>query len=249
MSAETEDRIQAPGTTEQRWAAWPALASLPRVDLTAVRSAVVIAAHPDDEVLGFGGSLALLARAGARLRVVVLTDGEASHPESTAAPADLAAVRRIEDTAGPALLAASQPEVVRLALPDSALAEHADVLAGRLEELVAGFEVCAAPWSLDAHPDHETAGHAARRACAPTGVALLEYPVWTWHWAAPDDPRVPWSRAARVDLPAWAVELKQAAIACHASQILPLGSGPEDAAILPPDELEHFRRDFEVVLR
>jgi LmbE family N-acetylglucosaminyl deacetylase len=249
VSAETEDRIQAPGTAEERWAAFPALASLPRIDLPAVRSAVVIAAHPDDEVLGFGGSLAVLARAGARLRIVVLTDGEASHPHSAAAPADLAAVRRIEDDAGLSLLAGSQPDVVRLALPDSALAEHADVLAARLQELVAGFDVCAAPWSLDAHPDHEAAGHAAREACARERVALLEYPVWAWHWAVPGDPRVPWSLAARIDLPVWAVELKQAAIACHASQILPLGNHPEDAAILPPDELEHFRRDFEVVLR
>jgi LmbE family N-acetylglucosaminyl deacetylase len=210
---------------------------------------VVIAAHPDDEVLGFGGSLAMLARAGARLRIVVLTDGEASHPRSAVAPADLAAVRRGEDRAGLYLLGAPHADVVRLALPDSAVAEHADALADRLAQLVAGFEVCAAPWSLDAHPDHEAAGRAAHEACAATGVALLEYPVWAWHWAAPDDPRVPWSRAARIDLPAWARELKQAAVACHASQILPLGNRPEDAPILPPDELKHFRRDFEVVLR
>lgn len=44
--------------------------------------------HPDDEVLGFGGALALLAGQGARLRIVADTDGEASHPHSpTLSPA------------------------------------------------------------------------------------------------------------------------------------------------------------------
>lgn len=42
---------------------------------------------------------------------------------------------------------------------------------------------------------------------------------------------------------------KLAALACFRSQIEPLGDAPEDAAILPPAELAHFRRDFEVIWR
>lgn len=37
---------------------------------------LVIAAHPDDEVLGCGGTIARLARAGAEIRVITLADGE-----------------------------------------------------------------------------------------------------------------------------------------------------------------------------
>jgi LmbE family N-acetylglucosaminyl deacetylase len=41
---------------------------------------VVVAAHPDDEVLGVGGTMAMLAARGVRLRLIAITDGEASHP-------------------------------------------------------------------------------------------------------------------------------------------------------------------------
>ncbi|HJZ09666.1 MAG TPA: PIG-L family deacetylase, partial [Trebonia sp.] len=74
--------IDAPGTDEDTWAAWQRLDALPNARSTAlfgVTSAVVVAAHPDDEVLGAGGLISVLAAAGARLRLVAVTDGEASH--------------------------------------------------------------------------------------------------------------------------------------------------------------------------
>jgi hypothetical protein len=80
MAGEPSDRIQAPGTAEGRWRDWPRLRGLDPMAVDMARSAVVVAAHPDDEVLGLGGTLALPARSGARLRLIMVTDGEASHP-------------------------------------------------------------------------------------------------------------------------------------------------------------------------
>ena len=48
------NRIDQPGTAAAAWAAWPWLRRLPSADPRAWASAVVIAAHPDDEVLGRG---------------------------------------------------------------------------------------------------------------------------------------------------------------------------------------------------
>src|SRR5205085_190993 len=158
-------------------------------------SAVVIAAHPDDEVLGAGGTMALLAAAGARLRLVAVTDGEFSHRGRD--QAGLARRRVAETAAALRVLGAQDTEVIRLRLPDSGLAGREEEITARLAELAAGFDACLAPWLGDGHADHEAVGRAARRACA----RALGYPIWMWHWARPGDRRVPWHRAARVRLP------------------------------------------------
>ncbi len=71
--------IDAPGTAEATWRDWTGLARLPTLDVTPWTSAVIVAAHPDDKVLGPGGIIAMLAAAGTRLRVIAVTDGESSH--------------------------------------------------------------------------------------------------------------------------------------------------------------------------
>jgi LmbE family N-acetylglucosaminyl deacetylase len=211
---------------------------------------VVIAAHPDDEILGFGGGLSALADRSVRLRIVVATDGEASHPGSpTTSPERLGAIRRAEDEASLGALGVEGADVVRLGLPDGRLHGARDVLAMRLHELIEGFELCVAPWSADLHPDHESAGRAALAACHDSGTALWQYPVWMWHWAFPGDERVPWERAARIEPPDQCWVRKQEAVACHGSQILPLSEAPEDAPVPPVADLEHFRRRYELVLR
>lgn len=133
--------------------------------------------------------------------------------------------------------------MIRLRLPDTAVAAHEDELRGLLRELCAGFAVCLAPWARDAHADHEAAGRAALRAGAADGRIVLSYPVWMWHWARPADPRVPWHRACRVLLPAEVAARKRAAIGAFASQLA--GRGP----VLPPGIVAHFTSGQEVLLR
>jgi LmbE family N-acetylglucosaminyl deacetylase len=240
VSQETPNRIDAPGTDEHCWRAWPALGRLPRAGIGTWASAVVVAAHPDDEVLGVGGTMALLAAAGARLRLIAITDGEGSHP--CADPAALAARRVAETATALRVLGAQHTEVIRLRRPDTGLAGCEAELAAELRDLTAGFDVCLAPWSSDAHADHEAAGHAARRACPVT----LGYPVWMWHWAHPGDPRVPWHRALQVPLPHSAAAGKQAAIRCFASQLE--DREPSGQPVLAPGVLAHFARAQEVLL-
>ncbi len=50
--------------------------------LTHGKPILVIAPHPDDEVLGCGGLLAACAAAGIKAHVAFLTDGSLSHPGS-----------------------------------------------------------------------------------------------------------------------------------------------------------------------
>lgn len=239
MVADT--RIDSPGTDEATWQAWQPLQDLPVLDVRGWDSAVVVAAHPDDEVLGAGGAMAALAASGARLRLIAVTDGEASHPGVDRNV--LARQRADERSAALAALGAAGTEIIRLGLPDTGVAGHAGELASALAELCAGFEACLAPWDGDAHADHDAAGRAARRARAD----VLSYPIWMWHWAGPADPRVPWDLACQVPLGPEVAALKQAAIGSFASQLTPRPGGRDP--VLPAAILAHFTRGAEVLLR
>jgi LmbE family N-acetylglucosaminyl deacetylase len=232
--------IDRPGTPEDAWGRWPGLRRLPVADPLDWGSVVVIAAHPDDEVLGAGGMMAILAAAGVRLRLIAVTDGEASHPD--AGPAAIARTRIAESAAALDLLGARDAEVIRLRFGDTRVADREEELSAILAELCAGFGACLAPWEGDGHADHEAAGRAARRAVPD----MLAYPVWMWHWAAPGDPRVPWQRACQVALPADAAASKRSAIAAFTSQLTDREGGLPP--ILPAAVVDHFTRRQEVLL-
>lgn len=236
------------GTAELTWQAWGHLSRLRELRVRGLASVpLIVAPHPDDEILGTAG---LLALAGGE--VVAVTDGELSHPDSVVVdPGVLRAVRRAETAV--ALRALGRPATVvhRLEHPDNGIDE--DRLAGELTTLLSRRgsgsvteRWCVVTWRADGHPDHEVAGRAAVRACAATGSRLVEYPIWMWHWAVPEEADVPWGRAVRLPLPESVRVQKRAAIAAFVSQVQPVGDGPGDAAILPPHVLARFDRPEEV---
>ncbi|GAA1088231.1 PIG-L deacetylase family protein [Nocardiopsis metallicus] len=242
--------IDAEGTPERLWREWGALETLPALELSAITRAVVVAPHPDDETLGFGGGLALLAAQGADVTVVAVTDGEGSHPGSNAfSRAGLVAARAAERGRALSSLGARGAKVRRLGLPDGEVTAHEGELTEHLAVLCAEADLCVAPWEGDLHPDHEATGRAARAALRGRQTRLLSYPVWMWHWAKPDDEAVPWSRAYRIDLAPDVVHLKESAVGAFATQAAPLGDRPEDRAVLTPGMLAHFSREHEVVFR
>ncbi|GIF20117.1 LmbE family N-acetylglucosaminyl deacetylase [Actinoplanes tereljensis] len=233
--------IAGEGTTEATWRAWSAPDQWPALELDPPGPPLVVAPHPDDEILGVAGLMSVLGAAD----LAAVTDGEASHPGSFVhTRGELAAIRRAE-TAEALRRLRIDGTVFRLGQADGGIDE--DRLAADLAKLLTPGRWCLVTWRGDGHPDHEAAGRAAARACAETGARLLEYPVWTWHWAYPDDPDVPWSRARRIDLPPAAQAAKAAAIAAFPSQIEPLGPAEADAAILPPHVLARFARPYEVI--
>ena len=59
-----------------------------------IRSVLIVAAHPDDEVLGCGGTIAKLAENGTIVRIAFLADGVLSRVESNFEQSDELTVRR-----------------------------------------------------------------------------------------------------------------------------------------------------------
>ena len=247
------------GTPADVWAADPrlALGALAEVDPRGHGPVVVLAAHPDDETLGAGALIATAAAAGRPVTVVVVTDGAASHPDSSTV--DRAALRdlRLEEARAAAAELGPAVEVVALGVPDGALREHRDEVHARVADLLRDRRpgLLLAPWRGDGHRDHrvlgeiaaavvaelpaETGGEGARSA-APR---LLGYPIWMWHWADPRHPDVPWADLVHATTDQEARVAKQRALARYVSQLRPLSPAPGDEAVLRPDFAEHFSRE------
>ncbi len=240
-----------PGTDEPAWLSFLSQLAAPPLRLDPPPSRVlVVAPHPDDEVLACGGLAALLAAVGSRVSVLAVTDGEASNPRGSLAPVELARRRRAESAA--ALAHLGNPAVTRLGLLDGAGDALEEPVLRALTETVADEDPAQtwllAPWTGEGHPDHEAVGRAAEGAAASTGCRLLGYLVWTWHWAEPEAEQVPWSRLRTVPLPADVQAAKAAAIDEFATQVRPAGPLPGDAPVLTPAVLARFARPFESLL-
>ncbi|MHA7282031.1 PIG-L family deacetylase [Arthrobacter sp. TMS2-4] len=208
---------------------------------------VLLAAHPDDETLGAGGLLARLARDGVPCDVVVLSDGEASHPSSpTYSPRQLAELRRSEVTNALQVLAPAA-RITFEGLPDGGITPEdvAAVLARELDDGETARLLVAAPWRHDGHTDHEAAGAAAAQFCSERSITLLEYPIWLWHWATAEEQAEQLTDLSLHHLGADDHARKGSALATHVSQTQPLSDAPGDEVLLTPGVLEHFRRSFE----
>ena len=243
--------IHGQGTSEREWRGWDGLPRLMPVSIDALaapgKRVVVVAPHPDDEVLGCGGTLSLLARAGHDIEIVSLTDGEGSHQGSLAwTPTLLARQRRGERAEGLERLGLTS-RAQEMGLPDGGIAPRERELAARLHDLMRPGDVVFATWRLDGHPDHEAAGRAAACAAARRGCRLWEFPVWMWHWAVPGDRRVPWGRMSRVALDGPTRERKSRAIAAHGSQLVETPA-EHRAPVLPDWALARLLRPFEAFI-
>jgi len=210
--------------------------------------AVIVAPHPDDEILGCGGLLHLLGELGRRLTLVAVTDGDGSHPDSNLWPTSrLRNTRPLETREALRRLRLERASVTRLALPDGLVSAQEEALEQRLLDLLTPQDVVFVTWRLDGHPDHEATGRATLAACQQRGARCIEVPIWTWHWASPGDTRVPWERAQRLALDADVLALKKHAVNAFGSQLSAdpsTGQGP----ILPPAVVARLTRPWEVYL-
>lgn len=218
--------ISVPRVASRFWESWlleEGIARVPAGKLVGKwQRLVVVAPHPDDEVLACGALLhSHVARGGACL-VVAATDGEASHADAAGHDAEgLARTRQQESSAGLQRLGVPAQAVTRLGLPDGGLRNRADELLAQLAALIRPSDVVLTTWRLDGHPDHEACGHACAAACQANGATLLEAPVWMWHWAEPWDPQVDWTRLTGVGIEADTLARKLHALAAHRSQLTP----------------------------
>ena len=115
------------------------------------KKVVVIAPHPDDEVIGVGGVIRLLLSGGSKVKVVVVTTGSRGSQKAMKDPAfrpELAAVRADEERDCAALLGySSVPFGLEAAHPVYAVSE-------KIRKEIEGADIIFTPHLDDGHPTH-----------------------------------------------------------------------------------------------
>lgn len=205
--------------------------------------ATIVAPHPDDEVFGVGGLMRALVERGYLLRLVSVTDGEASFgslPDEEQAM--LVARRSCEQLeALEALGVAGQTEIIALGVPDGQVACHELDLAARIADLAG--PVLFASWRHDGHPDHEAVGRAAAAAAPVAGAALYEYQVWAEHRDRLGG--LGNARRRRFRLSPAVRDAKIRAVSAHRSQLEP---SPDGRPVVPPELVDALAVADEVVI-
>ncbi len=180
---------------------------------------MVFAPHPDDEVIGCGGTIAAHVRAGDKVVIAYLTSGEAG--SLAILPNELRTIREGEARQGAEIIGVK--DLIFLRFPDGYL----DFSPERIRTLVKIIrdkkpDVIYLPHSQETPRDHRVSHdlvlEAVRRAsgnwfqdCGTEPCAVkqvLAYEVWT--------PIV--SPTYYNDITAW-IDLKTAALRCHTSQV------------------------------
>jgi LmbE family N-acetylglucosaminyl deacetylase len=230
--------------------------SLPIRDVRSItggRPVLILAPHPDDEVLGCAGLILSSLAAGIVPSVTIVTDGTGSHPNSRKFPSPVLRDLRANEARGAAAcLGLPLCRLHFLAFRDSA-APHEGAEFDQAVERIATFAdasgcgVICAPWQMDPHGDHVAAHKMAAEAARRAGLCHLSYPVWGW--ALPGDQElgtmeISGSRLRIDEL----LDRKRRALFAHASQIAGIIDDDPDGFQLRPPFLDIFLQPFEVFL-
>ena len=220
-----------------------------RLQLLAANRILVVAPHPDDELLGCGGLIAKLAAAGRLFHTLFVTDGGASHSASFKWPRHRLAAQR-EWEAADALhflgIGGHARTFLRLRDGDMPSAKSTEWRAAvaATAEVVRAFrpDLALLPWRRDPHCDHRASWPLAQAAIRPTKAVplCLEYAIWLEELgAARDYPRPGEAEQVAIDVSSELI-CKRAAIAAHRTQTTSLIDDDPNGFRLMPETIDRL---------
>jgi LmbE family N-acetylglucosaminyl deacetylase len=219
---------------------------------------LVVAPHPDDETLGCGGLISLLAQGGSAFHIIFVTDGSASHRNSRTWPAArLAAQREMEACRALAYLGIVNAPRLFLRLPDSEMPRpgdpHWERAVAAVSDIMRRFEpdLVLLPWRRDPHCDHRASWLLSQRALRKASIHpdILEYAIWLDELGGLEDhPRPGEAEPVRVDVSS-ALASKRAAIAAHVSQTTDLIADDPEGFCLTPQTVARLTQSIEIFFR
>ena len=226
----------------------------PLREMLEARPFIVIAPHPDDESLACGGLIADARRQAVRGKVVIVSDGAGSHPNSKAYPPDrLGSLREEEARQAGAELGLKPEEMLFLRLPDRFVPSEGEaaeraigVIADCVTEIGAGSLFVS--WRHDPHCDHQASYRIAHQVQRRAGeLRLFEYVVWG-HTLPASTEVDPIRGGFRIRIDQEPLEKKRRAIAAHRSQTTDLIDDDPAGFLLTQIDLAHFDLPYEFFL-
>jgi LmbE family N-acetylglucosaminyl deacetylase len=143
---------------------------------------LVVMAHPDDVDFGAAGSIAHWTDIGVEVAYCVVTDGEAGGRHTGIGPADLADLRRVEQTAAAKVVGVT--DLTFLGYPDGKLQSSIELrrdITRVIRRVRPQRLVCQSPERnyqriFASHPDHLACGEAALSAVYPDALNPFAHP-------------------------------------------------------------------------
>ncbi len=134
-----------------------------------MKKILVVVAHPDDEVLGCGGTLLKSAEKGAKIKTVIVSEGVSSRSHKDSASLEKQKKRRVESSIKVNKLIKGS-KIVNLNFPDQKLDTIAMLrITQRIEKEIENFspEVIYTHHHGDLNLDHRIVNNATITACRP----------------------------------------------------------------------------------
>ncbi len=209
---------------------------------------LIIAPHPDDETFGCGQALSAAAQAGREIGVLLLTDGEGSHPGSPSYDrVRLANLRREELDTALALLAPGKMVTVMRAGLEDGRSDLEQLGLHRYQQIIAYARALDAKsvwatWNGDPHCDHVSAATLGRMISDDIRAGFWRYPIWG-RFGERDVPH-----NLRLFSDGRFEQRKRDAIAAYLSQTTRLIDDDPDGFVFPPEILEHFAQSPEIFI-
>ena len=153
------------------------------------QSAIVFSPHPDDETLGCGATITKKIRAGAKVKIVFMTDGRKSHSHLISEN-ELKSIRATEALTVSRMMGVKEDDVIFLDFEDGKLSENQNSAIQKVLKILLTCQPCEVFIPYHKEPLMWSADHLATNRIVLAAlqayrkkVVIYEYPVWFWfHW-------------------------------------------------------------------
>jgi LmbE family N-acetylglucosaminyl deacetylase len=222
-------------------------------EVNIVKTVLVFAPHPDDEVLGCGGTIASKIADGFNVCIVFMTDG--CHSHSQISPDQIKTIRRKEAVDANNVLGIPETDLFFLDFEDGRLNDNKKTACNMVKEILSQIQPVEIyyPGIIDTHRDHKATSKIVE-SCLSSVTArptTFQYVIWSYSgstcrraWAATldfIDRKMKRKKLVRFNVSGF-LSLKEKALSCYESQINTIKN---ENPPLPPAFVKNLLRNYE----